>query len=301
MRLHAFIAALFAVLLAATPVAVASVERVDLDEDTPLVGEDAVSEYEDTGSVERELDRYAMTISYYDDLDETDVYSPSMAEESGHEWLVVCYEEDIDREIRLYVPDDYFTPVTSEGVQSETSDATADFEPTTDRKHTAVTVTLNEPGCHVFGISKVSTSVYGHWESTSDRISDFAGADNWTLPGFGGGAEWSHIDGSKLDSETVVGIDHAPEDVTVQYRASSDSDEERWRPVPEEESSSDPVHTMTRDGEPGTTYVVADSTPAPQVRWTTDDPGVSSTSSSVVDDVMQGVQETLNDLSSILP
>lgn len=297
------LAVTLALLLAASTAVIAqssTVERVDLDTDTPLVAEGAIDEYAESGSVEREMDRYAMTVAYHDEMDGKDYYSPSMATESGHEWFVVCYEEDVDREFRFYVPSEYFTPMTDEGVESRTSGVTADFEPTSDRKYTAVTMTLDEPGCHVFGVSKVSATVFGHWESSVDRIADVTGAGDWTIPGFTGGAEWQHIDGSKLDSETTVAIEQPRENLTVQYRVSTDGDE-MWRPVPEEQSASDPVHTMVREGETGTTYVVSDTTDSPQVRWTTGDTGVTGTSSSVVDDVMAGINETIDDISSILP
>lgn len=284
-----------ALVVPALPLVAGDVQRVNMDADNPLATDDAVTEYEDTGAVSRNLTRYDMQFAYYDDADQLSWFNPSRAAEASHEWLVVCYNEEIPREIRFYVPETYFTPVTDEGIQSRTGTATASFTPTAERNHTAIVVKFSGPGCHAFGVNTADSFVFGHVESAKSRVEDFAGVD-WDIPGLSGGEQWSHINSDRLDNQTAVGINASSDEVTVQYRTTVKG-EERWIAVPDTEKDGQPVYLLVKDGEPGKTYVVSTVSDAPQVLYMDGGAGVGTRVRGAINDIFAGGQAFWDDLT----
>ncbi|MFC7227777.1 hypothetical protein N0B31_10220 [Salinirubellus salinus] len=284
--------------LAAVAPATAAPERIDLGSD-PLGADDAITQYEEDGSVKQNLTRYDMSIGYMDDAETLDWYEPSTASELGNEWLTVCYNEDIPREYTFIVDDSYFNPVTEEAVESRTGDVTAEYEPTEGRNGTRVTMTFNGAGCHAFPVSNADSFVFGYSGDLKERVENSTG---WspTIPGISGSPDWNLIKGSTLDDRTSVAIPITQENATVQYRVYSDG-ETRWRPVPESSQESHPVYTMTKDGDPDTTYVVSRTSEAPQVRWIEGTPGAGSSISSAIDDILSGLQDFIDDLTPNTP
>jgi len=272
------------------------VQRVNMDADNPLASEQAVSEYSDSGSVSRNLTRYDMQMAYYNDAKHISWFNPSPAAEVSHEWLVVCYNEDIPREFRFYAPDTYFTPVTEDTVQSRTGTATASFTPTSERANTAIVVKFSGPGCHAFGINTADAFVFGHVEKAKSRVEDIAGTD-WDVPGLSGSVEWSHINGHQLDNQTAVPINASIDDLTVQYQTTVRG-ETTWVPVPDEQTKADPVYLMTKNGS-DETYVVSTVSDAPQVRYRTGGDGVGGSISSAINDILSSFAATVNDIRSL--
>ena len=265
-------------------------DYIPIDEDHGLNEEEAIEEYEETGSVERDLDRLDMTIGYYDDPCEAGV--DQFLCETNNEYLYVEYNEDIDREVRLLVKDEYITERQKADVEGEESEVTADFYPSDKDGYTVVELQLEGETEDVIEINWAEGTLWDIRGGVADGVEDLTGFETPGNP-LATGDDWSYVDPVEYEEgeQNVVHLDEINERSTVQYNE-GDVDEEvaedRWITVPDcDDPSEQHVCTYTVDGEDGV-FVMSTMDDAPQVRFAD---GVSP---------VGGVSGAANELVSIL-
>lgn len=170
-------------------------------------------------------------------------------------YIGIDYDEDIQRTVRIYIPDDYVEPRVKEGVESAHGTTTASYEPVAGGDYMAVTVRLS-------GGDEVAlpvNTVFGTYLRTSDMM--YGQIENVTgthIPRLGssGSAQWQYVPEHALNASNAtytlqqpsenetVGID----DMTVQYDDSPGANDPTWLSVPPCDKTTVPVCATTSDG-----------------------------------------------------
>lgn len=273
----------------ATPLSTASVPRVNIDADHPLTDSDHIDAYESDGHTSANLTRLDMSITYADSDEHIAIDDPA-GKDAYREYLQFCYREDISREIRVYIPRQYVTPVNEDGLEDLNHGVPADLDPAQNRAYTAVTVTLDKPGCYVWPVNIGDAAVWGQVEDAKRRVSK--ALPTVDVPMIGDSPEWRHINSGALDNQTAVQINaRSTENVVVQYQTIDRDGDTRWVNAPKEQTETAPVYVMTRGNE---TYVIASANDPPQVRWKPG--GKTGALSNFLSDVGAAFEKTLEDL-----
>jgi len=136
---------LFTIVLVVAAVAPASVavgqESVyEADTSHELATNESIATFEDEGVVSGDVHGLNMSLTVAEDADDAGL-NDWITRSSGRVFLRVDYNEELDRTVRFYLPQEYASPQLKQGLEAQNSDLTADLEPTHDRNHTAVTVT----------------------------------------------------------------------------------------------------------------------------------------------------------------
>lgn len=228
-----------------------------IDGDHELTSDAAIDEYDDTGHVEGAVETYDMTVAVAEERGT--VGQPAALRDATNDWIRIQYNESVERTIRLHIPAEYGVPYTRAGVESESSDHTADFEPAKNGEMLQVTVDVDGPATIVLPLSwdgQASHTIIENWQ---DRIGTAAPSLSES--------NWSYVNQEVLAAQPAVVIaEH--DDVLVEVDARPESPSQRWVPAQQGESTSDVYYYhQTRNGTT-TTLVVSTVADPPAVRYT---------------------------------
>lgn len=254
-------------LVVATLSPVATVARADdvvtIDSRHGLAERSAIDDYERSGVSTASLDAPAMRLTVAES--HQDVGLSGFHLDMDTRYLRIEYNETVPRTIRLYIPSEYWYPVTFEGREAETSDVTADFRPTADGRYTAVTVRLTGKTDAVFDVPAAASFVFWGRDASREAVANTTG---YEPPEIGPTAtEWRYVPEGQLDNSSYpinVSEDASP---TIQYDAEPAEGEERWLAVPECGNAHAPVCTFEKQGVDDRVFVLSQTADAPSVRF----------------------------------
>lgn len=246
------IVTLVVLLLAVSSVSAQSL--VELDENTALVNDEHVDEFDETGSTTVEIERYSLTITIADDDDDLDDLTTS---DLVNVWVQFDYRESIPRTFRVYIPRAYFSPIPKKGVVAHDSDVSADFLPVQDRRYTSITVQFNESDTASFAVSKSGGRVLDAKEKGRSILErEF----NVTIPSFSGKEkQWSFVEPSDFEGNNTTVTLPVNGSAVVQYESDG-----RWLAVPNCESGGKEVCQFTKNDR---IHVVSLTDSTPLVRY----------------------------------
>lgn len=277
--------AIFAVLaaLALVGASAASSEIYAVDAEHDLAADDQIDQFHSEGVVTGQADNIDLTLTASESSD--DVAADQLTD-AGRLYIEVDYQEDIDRTLRFYIPDDYFEPYEDQSMTVHNADVQAEMEPVQGGNFTAVTVHTDGPTTATLEISTVESRLWKIRHDARDWVGDATGV---SLPSLAGGEEnpWEYIDSRSFAGNESVSV---PADATVQYAAGETNSETTWLEVPACNRAETPVCTVSQSNE---TAVIAENAPdAPQVRYNTD--------TSFSDRVGAGFREVMTEASAQL-
>lgn len=285
---------LFAVILviaAVMPAAVAAQEAVyEADTNHGLADDSAIETYDSEGVVTGDVHGLDMSVTVAENSDDAGL-SGLLYRDTGRVFLRLDYDEEISRTIRLYLPREYVKPQLKQGLEAAESGVTADLEPTADRNHTVVTVTLEEPTTVVFPISAGRGAIADSRSGFSGIVANVTGIELPSLTDRG--AEWHYVSADELnDSEA----DYIPANATtIQHDTSTNSEDADWVPVPSCDDGTQEICTYTKADQPDRTYILYTGADRSAVRYR-EGRSVSGDLSTAVNDAMRGVDNLVDDV-----
>lgn len=229
---------------------------VDLDENTPLTQESAYTTFETTGVVTADVGRPDLSITLAKEHDDVDL--EGFHNDYAYEYLRVTYREEIDREIRFYVPSAYWGPYYDQAVEPVAGDdVTATFTPVGAGHYTAVTIAFDGKTSAVFKVSQLKGSTWSFWSRQDAKLGNATGFET----GIAGEDQWNYASDSDWSSDGTLLIENVSDAgrVSIQYDADVSPSTEVWLKVPQGEDSSTPVYWFKREAasnESSTTLVV---------------------------------------------
>lgn len=254
--------AVFAVLLVGAGVAVGS-DVTTIDEDTALTDSDTIDGYEEDGVATADVEVPDMTITIAEQSD--DVGLDGWHSDWDSRYLRLQYDEDIPRTVRVYVPSEYWHPVSYE-TTSVNGDTQVTMRPTENGRYTAVTVEFDGQADAVIDLPKANNFVFWSRDGIRSVANETVG---YEAPRLSTGGEWEYI----TDSDFAAGNGSVPiddsEGSTIQYNAADNDSDERWVSVPECSRGEADVCTYTVDGRPDTVMVLSTTSEPPSVRYKT--------------------------------
>ncbi|MFW5911655.1 MAG: hypothetical protein ACOCQV_02845 [Halolamina sp.] len=290
---------LFAAILvvaAMSPASLAAAQEsvYDVDRGHALTDEDRIDAYEEEGVATGDVDGLDMQLTIADDAGDAGL-SELQWRSTGRVFLRIDYDEEIERTVRIYLPAEYVEPQLKNDLESAEGDVTADLEPTENRTHTAVTVTLSEPTTVTIPISASRGAIADSRAGLSEIVGNVTGV---TMPSLtDGGAEWEHVSTEDLEDDQD---DHIPSNATtIQYNAAdnaSDDEEADWVPVASCDDGSTPVCTYRKAGQSDRVYLLSTTSDPPPVRYREGN-SISGSLDAAVNDAMQGADNVVDDVT----
>lgn len=259
----AAVALLIGSCVATAGVALADTALVDLDENTELTDRSTHDEYASAGVATVDVAAPDLEIGIAEEHEDLGV--DGFHNDYAYDWLRIRYNEDIDRDIRFYVPSAYWSPYFDESVDAVDGDMTAKFVPVDGGAFTAVRLSFDGPTTVVFPVSATSGTTWSFWSDQDDRIEDATGVSS----GIDGSEQWNYVGDSEWSNGTLV-VENVsnPDRVLIQYDGEVSDESELWLKVPEGQSSRAPVYYFERssDGNASTIVVVSEKDDPPAVR-----------------------------------
>ncbi|WP_373190027.1 hypothetical protein [Halolamina sp.] len=251
------IAALIAVCLLSTAVGAATMTIIDAGHS--LTDDTAKANFEQDGYAQADLSAPNMTIEVAADLEQCGISSWTVSD-TRNDFLCVTYGEDIDRTIRLFIPDAYWHPYVRESVDPVEGDATASFEPVQGGDYTAVEFTVTEPTTVVWPINADSSWFSSRKDSTISNLESVTGV------GVAEQTSWQYANLSGNGTGYVIRAPNGTDALTVEYQ----TEDGEWATVPGNEEGYAPLYMQGYDGVDDRTVVVATVSESPQIRYKTD-------------------------------
>lgn len=237
--------------------AAAASTETTIDAEHPLAESSAVATYEDEGYVEANLSRVELRLAVADSATSIDGYDP-VTEDLGSQYYVIDYDGGINRDLRVHFPSEYAHPVAKDAQCRGNPGVTATLTPVRGSNYTSVELSADGPTRCIIELHTYRTTTHGLIERVDERIEEVAGVG---IPGVGGGYEWQYRSATAFGSNSVLRIDGVQVgDAVVQYRTADGE----WIPVPDD---GDPVHTMTKEGDKDTIWVVSTTDSPPRIRY----------------------------------
>lgn len=237
----------------------ASPTRWTLDADHGLDTEQKQVEFAETGSATTSLTAPDLSITVASEHDTCDI--DGFHSDVRNDYLCLEYGEEIDRQLRVFIPAEYWHPYVRETVDPVAGDQSATFEPVQGGRYTAVTVTLDEPGTYAWAINAEASYFAGAKERTLENI------ENLTGVGAPADEEWQYIRSSELggnQSAYALGAPNGTDALLLEYNTS-----DGWTSVPDQEQSYAPVYYQSRDGVNDRVFVFSTVENPPEVRYKT--------------------------------
>lgn len=280
-----FVVAFAAVALAGFGAAGSEIYAVDNNHE--LADDDQIEQFESEGVATGEADDIDLELTIAEDSD--DVQADRFTD-AGRLYLEVDYQEDIDRTLRIYVPDEYFHPYEDQSMTTHTDDVTAEMEPIDAGNYTAVTVHMDGATKTTLEVSTVESTIWQYRDGTFDWLDGSLGVD---VPRLGGSGDepWEYVDSRQFAGDERVSISA---DATVQYDAADNNSETVWLEVPSC-SADAPVCTVSQGNE---TAVLADNaSDVPQIRYS-EETSLGDRFSAGFREVMEEVRTTVDNVRS---
>lgn len=228
-----------------------------VDDDHGLTENESVAEFRRIGQVTEEIEGLDGWVAVSEKKGTMEGAGDGVRPlDSMHDFVGIQYDEDISRTLRVWIPADYVTPYTREGVEAINSEHTASYQPVRGGEYLQIVVHVDEPATVVLPIHWHSEVTYGVISTYEERLAAVTG----------GQKEWRYLDSSGLEREVPVAVEvESTEDVVVQYDDTPEEPEETWINAPR--GDGDEVFWYAPDSEDGSTiYVVSRTETAPSVR-----------------------------------
>jgi hypothetical protein len=200
-----------------------------------------------------------MTIEVATELEQCGVSSWTTSD-IRNDFLCVTYGEEIDRAVRLYIPEEYWHPYVRESVDPVVGDPTASFEPVEGGDFTAVEFTVSEPTTVVWPINIDSSWFSSRKDSTISNLESVTGV------GVAEQDSWEYANMSGNGTGYVIRAPNGTDALSVEYQ----TDDGEWATVPDNEEAYAPLYEQGYDGVDDRTVVVATVSDPPQIRYKTD-------------------------------
>lgn len=231
-----------------------------IDADHGLTADAKKAQWETEGLATARLTAPELTMTVASEHDQCDI--DGYHSDIRNDYFCVEYGEEIDRQIRIYVPDEYWTPYVRTAVEPVSGGVEASFAPAENGQYTAVTFTATEPGTYAWAINREASWFSGAKDRTLKNL------ENVTGVGVPSTSEWQYIAPEKLsgtESAFVVRAPNGTDNLILEYRTGP----EEWTTVPDEEREFAPVYYQTKDGVDDRVFVFATNASAPEVRYKT--------------------------------
>lgn len=244
---------------AGASVASGQASRYTLDADHALTTDAQKAAFEQSGVATADITAPDLTLTVAAEHDACGI--EGFHSDLRNDYFCIEYGEDIDRELRVFVPAAYWHPYVRETVEPVAGDQPATFEPVRGGDYTAVTVTLDEPGTYAWQINAEASYFSSAKDRTVDRVSEVTGV------GVPEREEWQYIGADQLGGDQAAYVIRAPNgtDALVMEYNSSDG----WTTVPDAEQEYAPVYWQAKDGVDDRAYVFATTSDPPEVRYKT--------------------------------
>lgn len=287
---------LLAILLVVSVVAVpvAADEMTAIDDDHGLTDRERIETYETEGVASTTLTTPEMRLTVAENHDAVGLRGFRL--DYDKRYLRVQYNETISRTIRVYIPSEYWFPITSE-IEAVNGDVTATMEPVEDGRYTAVSLTVTEPSDLVFEVPKQASWVFWGRSKSREVINNSTG---YQPPRLGDDREWQYVPDGQLENESTYPVETASDgDVTMQYDTNPSSGVEEWRMVPECSGDDVPVCHYEKAGVDDRVFILSKTADPPQVRFKqgTD---VSATAESSARELWDIPSQVMDDISALL-
>lgn len=278
-------ALVLAVLVVITGAGVTSAVTVyDIDDDHDLDDQDAVREYEETGTVSADFLVPDMTVTIAADHDDAGVDQARL--DYPWHYVRIQYRETLPAEIRIYFPAGYFHPNPQE-LEAIDSDVEGELRPIRNGTYSSLIVRFDGRSDVTFAVPRAASLTFAVWDREKDFVEN---RTDYKMPRLGSSDPWLYIDQSDLSGNATVAIEKKQSrKLTIQYDAGTT--DERWIGVPSCSSrtgDAEPVCQFTRDGEESRTYVLSRTTDPPPVRFKYD-----ASAAAVVKNWGQGIEVTI--------
>lgn len=238
-----------------------------VDKQHPLTGQQAIKEFQATGATSANLTVLDLGLTIAEDHEQARM--DGWYSDSGKVWFCMDYRESIDRTIRVYIPDAYFTPRPGK-LQSVTSNHTATLATRDGEAYTAVTVSFDGANRACFPISKAAGSYWSLKGGFNEWVNNTTG---WSPPSFRDDAgQWRSLPETAFDNSTQFRIPTQGRAVSVQYDAAP-GPETSWLRVPEcSNIAEQPICRYTEqpnqtNRENSTVVLMSTQDTPPPVRW----------------------------------
>jgi|GEM_PF-494970 len=258
-RLYVAVAALLLVATAAGLVAAS--ERYNVDAGHGLADRDAIQSFEDDGVARANVSTPHLTLTIAAQADACGVES-SLWSDARNDFLCVEYHNDLAQTTRLFVPDDYWTPIVHQDKQAVGDGPPASFQPVHEGNYTSVTIRFDGSGQAVYPIPRDVSTSYALINRINDRTRRIAGVELWS-----GGTQWRYVNRSAFGTSPSVAIKTVPDRTMIEYDATPDRAEQTWLPVPSSQSRTAPVYRMQRSNDTETIYVISEADEPPAIRY----------------------------------
>jgi len=290
-------------------IGIAAAQTETIDADHGLATDSAIDRYETEGIASTRLTAFDLRLTVAADPEPVGL-SDWTHSSASNTFVRVDYNEEIDRTVRIYLPNELVTPrvhasMPADVVHNGSDDVRMALEPAADGAYTAVTLELDGKTDAVFTLSTLTGGIFGIREGADDLLNDTTG---WSLPSLtGGGAEWQYVPETALTGEQVTYQIHvnntSTDDLTVQYSTTPNktADEARWLPVPTcDDISESDVCRFQKDSQPNTVYLLSTTDDAPPVRYAVQ-PGVADQAGGIVDELASLPGRIWEDVAGVLP
>lgn len=226
-----------------------------------LVEAEQIQGFETEGAASADLEQLDATVTVAKSKRDVDVdhWDAPTTTDVGNHYLRIQYEEDISRTIRIWIPAEYIAPYERAGVESITSEHTADYSPVRDRAFLEVVVHLDGEADVVLPMGKLGAGVEG---TIADRVRNLDEATGGFLAT---DREWTYLEGSD-DRDRVVELDVDPGNALIQFDAADDH-ETRWINAPEGDTRGAPVYYHV-DGNNESVFLVITTDEQVDIRYT---------------------------------
>jgi hypothetical protein len=235
-----------------------------VDDDHALNSTEKMQEFAENGVAETDITIPQMKVRVSDD--HQDVGLDGFRRDTGLTYLKIDYNEEIPREVRIYIPEAYWSPVENLGKKPVNGGPTADLEITRGGTMQSVSVEFSGETEVVYAVSSLSGAAFAYVEAPQDRFGDLTGV-NFSV--VADEQEWQYPpEGALTDGSLGYGIKSGSKDngVLVQYNDGGDD----WVPAPDcrrHNVASPPVCKMVRKGVNDKVYVVPRVKEPPQIRY----------------------------------
>jgi len=249
------------VTLAATAAVATAQTRVTLDDNHALASETKQVQFAQDGVARANIAAPNMTLTVATEHEQCNI--DGYYSDTRNDYLCIDYSEEIERTIRIHIPDEYWSPYVRESVSPVAGDSPATFERIEGGQYQSVTVTVDEPGTYAWRINGEAS----YWAGSKDRTLRYV--ENATGVGAPQTDEWSYISPKELSGNSSTYVVRAPngtEALVMEYKEPDGS----WSSVPDEEVSWAPVYYQAPDTTDGQVYVFAAEENPPEVRYKTD-------------------------------
>jgi len=268
---------------------------VTIDADHGLTDRDAIEGYEDDGiaTATRTVPDVRLTVAE----DHEDVDLGGFRLDADKRYLRIQYNESLTKTLRIYVPAEYFYPITAEDDTAVNADVTADFAPTASGRYTSMTVRFEGQTDAVWTIPKAASFVFWGRAKSREVVANTTG---YRPPQIGANGTWAYVPDGALDGEASYPINTTGEGLTMQYDSAGEgpAGEPTWVSVPDCDGGSAPVCQYTKAGVDDQVFVLSKTDDPPPVRWQRGK-NLRASGSSIINDLGLIPDRIKEDLSGI--